>query len=549
MYCFLLLCAVTGALVSAAPKQHEDDKVTSICASNGQGSCTLTYSSFSYTQQTSNRYPTPNPTAAPSKTYASGFSAASTLLPTGLTYTTYSLNPQATQSGKYGQSAYAKLWESIKYRNTSLPFSTTVLPTPIPTSELVFPPKLYQPCPEEPSCLEDYRLPEDFIWGVASSAWQIEGGLMLEGRGPSQLDLIGALPQPDVGGANDSTVTALQYLLYKQDIARIAALGIPYYSFSISWTRIVPFGDVGSPINQPGLDHYDDLINTCLQYGVQPVITLAHGDQPLHLQFNATTFPDAFLYFAKQVMTRYSDRVPVWITLNEPNINFNNYRDNHNILMGKSIFLFYQVFLTLPGHAKVYHWYKEVLKGTGKITMKFANNIALPQDPNNATHLQAALRYQDFILGIEANPLFLGKDYPHSVLSTTGINLTSLSRADLDYFKDTVDFFSVDPYTAQFAYPPPNGIEACAANVSDPHYPQCVITTNLQANNWLNGDASYAYAYLTPQYFRQHMGYIWNTFKPKGIGELPWFPVSALLILNSNHRVRLQSFHGIRSYR
>ena len=75
----------------------------------------------------------------------------------------------------------------------------------------------------------------------------------------------------------------------------------------------------------------------------------------------------------------------------------------------------------------------------------------------------------------------------------------------------------MNPYTTQFAYPPPNGIAACAANISDPHYPQCVITTNVQANGWLNGDASYAYAYLTPQYFRQHMGYIWDTFRPTGI--------------------------------
>ncbi|KAK5019763.1 hypothetical protein LTR39_000161 [Cryomyces antarcticus] len=289
---------------------------------------------------------------------------------------------------------------------------------------------------------------------------------MFEGRGPSQLDLIGALPQPATGGANDSVVSVMQYLLYKQDIARIAALGIPYYSFTISWTRIVPFGEVGSPINQPGLDHYED---------------------PLHLQFNSTSFPDAFLYYAKQVMTRFSDRVPYWVTLNEPNINFNKYADNHNILMG---------------HAKVYHFYKEELGGKGKVTMKFANNIAVPLAYSNASHVEAALRYQDFILGIEANPLFLGQNYPES---------------DIAYFNGTVDFFSVDPYTTQFAYPPPNGIAACASNTSDPNWPQCVITTNVGNTGWLNGDASYAYAYLTPQYFRQHLGYIWNTFRPAGI--------------------------------
>ena len=84
------------------------------------------------------------------------------------------------------------------------------------------------------------------------------------------------------GTSNDSEVTDLNYYLYKQgmschlsrrdsvaeyrsDIARLAAIGVPYYSFSISWTRIVPFGVADSPINEQGLAHYDDLINTLIE--------------------------------------------------------------------------------------------------------------------------------------------------------------------------------------------------------------------------------------------------------------------------------------------
>ena len=64
---------------------------------------------------------------------------------------------------------------------------------------------------------------------------------------------------------------SLNYYLYKQDIARLAAIGVPHYSFSISWTRILPFGVPGSPINQEGINHYNDVINTCLEYGLIPV--------------------------------------------------------------------------------------------------------------------------------------------------------------------------------------------------------------------------------------------------------------------------------------
>ena len=221
------LTTVSGISVRSSPSP------TTGCAT-----ATFAYSTFSYTQETTNRYATPLPSPAPSKTYAPAFSVLSSLLPTGLTYTSYSLNPNATEPSQYGESAYAALWSSIKYSDTSFQFSTTAWPTPVSSSELACPPALYQPCVDSTSCFNGICLPPNFVWAVASSAWKIEGDLMLEGRGPSQLDLIGVLPQFATGGANDSVVTDLQYLLYKQGIARLAAIGILCYCFPISWTRI-----------------------------------------------------------------------------------------------------------------------------------------------------------------------------------------------------------------------------------------------------------------------------------------------------------------------
>ena len=191
-------------------------------------------------------------------------------------------------------------------------------PTPVASRELVFPPALYAACPQyADDCIDCYKLPKDFIWGVAGSAFQIEGGLTFAGRGPSDIDIFGALP--NTADEANAEVTDMNYFLYKQDIARLAAIGIPYYSFSISWTRVVPFGEVDSPINTPGLQHYDDLINTCIEYGVTPIVTLSHNDAPLNLTYQDPRFADAFLYYAKQVMTRYGDRISHWVTLNEPN--------------------------------------------------------------------------------------------------------------------------------------------------------------------------------------------------------------------------------------
>ena len=174
----LTACDVVGASPAAA----------SISA-NATGAITgvFSYSDFSYTAQTTSRYATALPSPLPTSSgFAPAFSQASTLLPGNLTYTTYSLNPNATltNDGTYGQSAYAALWANISY-STAPPFTTTVEPTPVASGELVYPPTLYN----SPSSPNDTKLPADFIWGVAGSSWQIEGGLQLEGRGPSILDV------------------------------------------------------------------------------------------------------------------------------------------------------------------------------------------------------------------------------------------------------------------------------------------------------------------------------------------------------------------------
>jgi len=108
------------------------------------------------------------------------------------------------------------LWNGTTYSNTHLPYTTTVPPTPVASSELIFPPPLYSACPSADACLDCYKLPSDFIMGVAGSAWQIEGALQSEGRGPSALDGIGLGPyQP---GTNDSYITDLNYYLYKVQV-------------------------------------------------------------------------------------------------------------------------------------------------------------------------------------------------------------------------------------------------------------------------------------------------------------------------------------------
>ncbi|KAJ5819203.1 beta-glucosidase [Penicillium riverlandense] len=448
-----------------------------------------------------NRYATPlkSPLSIPTP-YAPPFHRASHLLDPLITYTTYSLNPKATKThdGKYGQSAYAAMWESASLTYADHPpFTTTASPTPVSTDELVFPPVL-PVRPIDADKVTNLKLPADFVWGVASSAWQIEGGLKLEGRGPSVMDNIGALPS----SANDSNVDAMFYFLYKQDIKRLSALGIPNLCFSIPWSRVVPFGVAGSPINTQALDHYDDLINEAIANGITPIITILHYDLPTSVSYSDSRFTEHYMYYAKQLMTRYGDRVPYWVSVNEPNLQpVNNALTN-----------------ILEAHANLYDWYKHELGGKGQITMKFANNLAIPLNTNDPSDVAAAERYQDFSLGIMNNPMFLGKQIPKSVLTTTGIPISPLTETQLKLIHGKIDFFSFDPYSAQYVTSPPGGIEACARNKSDPLWPTCVVTTNDAANGWLIGDASsVTYSFIAPEYVRAQMNYVWDTFRPAGV--------------------------------
>lgn len=124
--------------------------------------------------------------------------------------------------------------------------------------------------------------------GFAGAALQVEGAVKNEGRGPSLTEYSLKSRYGSVDGGGPPDLANLNYYLYRQDIARLATAGVQSYSFSISWSRILPFGVAGSPINQEGLDHYDDLINTVLEYEMNPVATLHHFDAPLYFNSNSS---------------------------------------------------------------------------------------------------------------------------------------------------------------------------------------------------------------------------------------------------------------------
>jgi beta-glucosidase len=163
------------------------------------------------------------------------------------------------------------------------------------------------------------RFPDDFTWGFAASAYQIEGAATEDGRGPSIWDAFARQPGAIADGSTGD-IACDHYHRYPDDARLMADLGACAYRFSVSWPRVLPAGT--GAVNQRGLDFYQRLVDALLDAGVQPLINLFHWDLPQALQdrggFANPEVVGWFTDYAAQVASNLGDRVKDWMTFNEP---------------------------------------------------------------------------------------------------------------------------------------------------------------------------------------------------------------------------------------
>ncbi len=162
------------------------------------------------------------------------------------------------------------------------------------------------------------KFPENFVWGVATAAYQIEGAAYEDGKGLSIWDKFTHIPGKIYNNHNGD-IACDHYHRYKEDIKLMAELNIKNYRFSISWPRILPEGK--GNINNKGIDFYNNLIDELLKYSIEPHITLYHWDLPLKMdEIGGWLNKDVSKYFADYaeiVIKKFSDRVKNWFTFNE----------------------------------------------------------------------------------------------------------------------------------------------------------------------------------------------------------------------------------------
>src|SRR6476469_10010413 len=167
--------------------------------------------------------------------------------------------------------------------------------------------------------MTNIQFPPAFVWGTATSSYQIEGAVHEDGRGESIWDRFSHTPGK-IEDRSTGDVACDHYHLWRDDIALMKDLGLHAYRFSIAWPRIIPTGR--GQVNQAGIDFYSRLVDGLLEAGIAPFATLYHWDLPQTLQdaggWPARSTAEAFVEYADVISRALGDRVKKWITHNEP---------------------------------------------------------------------------------------------------------------------------------------------------------------------------------------------------------------------------------------
>ncbi|KAJ8315740.1 hypothetical protein KUTeg_007890 [Tegillarca granosa] len=251
------------------------------------------------------------------------------------------------------------------------------------------------------------QFPEDFVWGVGTSSYQIEGGWKDDGKGPSIWDTY-AHTDGRIEDKSNGDVACDSYNRYKEDVQLIKQMGkIPYifsqvknYRFSISWSRVLSNGTLATR-NEKGIQYYKNLISELLKNGIKPLVTLYHWDLPQALQdvggWESDKMIDYFSDYARLMFQEFGDQVKFWTTFNEPWI---------------SSLLGYGTGTSAPGieeiGTKPYTTAHIIIKSHVK-----AYRIDWKEPKTQAqSDIDAAERAMQFMLGWFANPIFGNGDYP-----------------------------------------------------------------------------------------------------------------------------------------
>ncbi|XP_035995500.1 lactase-phlorizin hydrolase [Fundulus heteroclitus] len=311
------------------------------------------------------------------------------------------------------------------------------------------------------------HFPQDFSWGVSSSAYQIEGGWNEDGKGPSVWDTFTQKPGSGIPGNATGNVACDSYNRLDEDLYMLRGLNVKSYRFSLSWSRIFPNGKRES-LNQKGVDYYNRLINGLLAHKITPMVTIYHWDLPQALQniggWQNVEMIDIFNDYCDFCFATFGDRVKFWMTMNDPQgvawLGYGTGKIPPNIKDPGTAP--YEVAHNLiKAHAKAYHTYDDKYRASqgGLVSIALNAEWVEPKDINVPREIVAADRAMQFQVGWFAHPIFKNGDYPEAMKAQVLVKselqgrsqsrLPSFTEEEKNYIKGTADMFCVNHHTTR----------------------------------------------------------------------------------------------------
>ncbi|ENN74637.1 myrosinase 1 [Dendroctonus ponderosae] len=355
--------------------------------------------------------------------------------------------------------------------------------------------------------------PDGFLWGAATSAYQVEGAWNTSGKGENIWDWFTHTYPEKIANGSNGDVAADSYHKYEEDVDLIKNLGANFYRFSLSWSRILPNGTVDQ-INQDGVDYYLALLKLLKANNLEPVVTIYHWDLPLPLQelggWANTAISDYYADYATLCYSLFGEYVTYWITLNEPITQcYYGYGDGtHAPGIAESGTATYQCAHTqLLAHAKAYRSYNDSFRDTqnGKVGIVL---VSLYYEPltDSEEDKAAADRGVQWALGLFGHPIFVGNwpqvviDRVANVSAVQGFNesrLPSFTDEEVALINGTQDYLGFNYYTTYYGTSIPNVDVIEQTTISYGVDRDVISSVN---SNWTQSAASWLYD--VPEGFR-----------------------------------------------
>ncbi|KAH6950308.1 glycoside hydrolase superfamily [Ilyonectria sp. MPI-CAGE-AT-0026] len=364
--------------------------------------------------------------------------------------------------------------------------------------------------------VEDLPLPADFTWGVATAAYQIEGGVSQDGKGKSIWDTCTHLVPSRTNNENADT-TCDHYNRMPEDVKLMKSLGVDVYRFSIAWSRVIPLGGRNDPINDKGIAFYNSLIDTLRAYGIEPVATLYYWDVPQGLYdcygafLNTEGFRADFAHYSRLCFSHFGDRVKKWITFNEPYIISIFAHHNGTLAPGRCAETGAAT-KTEPwsvGHTIILA-HADVALRKGSILIILNGHYYEPDNADSEADRDAAQRRLEFYIGWFGDPVFLGKDYPASMRAYLGNRLPEFKPAELALLQITAPmnaFYGMNHYSTKYAraLQVPPALDDWTGNIEE-------SSVNSQGQE-IRPVSGFHWLRMAPEGFRKLIKWVWNRYQ------------------------------------